>query len=1411
MKIVQYISQLLFAGFGYFLTKTKIIMNTKLQSLIITAIIILSAGFVNAQEWEKNFSGHNYIYTSLEFPDNQSQIGYAAGGHITWNGNGIVVKTTDGGDTWTSMWTGNNQGIEGMSFPTVNTGFVVGFSGYFGKTTDGGQTWTTIDLGINPAPSVFYEVIFKDASNGIVFPFGETPYITNDGGITWTAGGTTPGAIGAGCYVSGNTYFGVGSGHIMKTGDGGLTWTSKFHQTQLLLTGIRFFDENNGIALSEDGKYLKTTDGGENWTQHTIANGFPLWRDVGRVNDNVMYMVGTPEQIWKSEDAGQTWANDYPETANNQAIYEVQVLPNGTIIAGASQGYIFRKQAEQSETDYPFTEDFESGVFPPSGWTIYNQAGSQTWAQNSFVNHTPDGQYSAFHNYAGGDQDGWLVTPQISMPAEGYFFLTFWHLNGDATWYDKNSVLVSTGSPDPDDNEYVEVWTVPEVIGEWVQVYIDLEEYSGDDIYVAFRYEGDFAHIWAIDDIALGEEVDAEPLMVVTPLEVEQSVGQTGTSTNRINIHNEDIGTLTYDIDFEYIDEQGWLEINPLSGSVGANSTQIIDLTFHGMGLDFGLYTANITVTSNDTENPEVTIPVTMNVIDVAPVNLVILQDAYTFPVAISENGEHVVGTPFGGQSGYYWSEQTGVMNISAALSGVSNTGEVVVTYNDPDLLYNGNPVQVAGRWSPENTDFEFLGMNPESPEFFMMDYNNGWGISSDGEIVGMQYYPPYQYKAFSWTEEDGYDNIGDHPSLTGNRPNGITGNGEIVYGWGQTASAGRSPLIWHNDEVIFIDQTANGEASGGSPNAQYVVGNIGFDGFIWNAAQNETIVFQNTLNDGRLSPVAVSNDGYAFGFTAVGFPPLPPGRRAFVRDPSGNLATFNDYAVERGWFDAADWTFYAITGVSGDGNRFIGAGIDKDGDNVSFMIDFAPALPVIEVNPMSLSENLEIDQTSEQTFEISNTGDGELTYNAVIQFLIEDAKIQEVPAGRSRFADRGNLQLAKKENTDGFHPATKANDKNDIILNYDGANVDAIGLIAGGTFYGAARYPSEMVAPFGGYALESVDVYIGDIPTEITLMIWDAGTTTTPGALIHEQVFTPDASSWNTVVLDEALEISGADLWVGLEITHDADVFVLGIDGGPANMNGNWLSEDAVEWEHISDYGLNGNWNIRARLQYGGVQWLTIDPASGTIVEDQSQTVTVNFDATGLEPGTYNANIRISSNATNEGLVIVPVTLEVTDAPMYTLTLLVDPEAAGTVTGAGTYYEGTVVTVNAMANEGYEFVNWTDTEDNLVSEVEENEISITGDLTLIANFMLISNVSDVWENQLTVYPNPASEFMNFMSNENIRNLELYNLTGQKVYSAEVNVNNYKLDVSGLPQGFYLVRLTNMEGDIHTTRILIAR
>ena len=66
-------------------------------------------------------------------------------------------------------------------------------------------------------------------------------------------------------------------------------------------------------------------------------------------------------------------------------------------------------------------------------------------------------------------------------------------------------------------------------------------------------------------------------------------------------------------------------------------------------------------------------------------------------------------------------------------------------------------------------------------------------------------------------------------------------------------------------------------------------------------------------------------------------------------------------------------------------------------------------------------------------------------------------------------------------------------------------------------------------------------------------------------------------------------------------------------------------------------------------------------------------------------------------SNAVRNVLVTGNASYTATFAalPQYEVTIDVDPENAGTVTGAGIYYKGETVTLTASPNEGYRFVGW--------------------------------------------------------------------------------------------------------------------
>ena len=69
-----------------------------------------------------------------------------------------------------------------------------------------------------------------------------------------------------------------------------------------------------------------------------------------------------------------------------------------------------------------------------------------------------------------------------------------------------------------------------------------------------------------------------------------------------------------------------------------------------------------------------------------------------------------------------------------------------------------------------------------------------------------------------------------------------------------------------------------------------------------------------------------------------------------------------------------------------------------------------------------------------------------------------------------------------------------------------------------------------------------------------------------------------------------------------------------------------------------------------------------------------------------------------------------------------YTVTATANPTAGGSIRGAGTYNEGANVTLQAVANEDYEFLNWTEN-GTVVSTQATYTFVITSNRNLVANF----------------------------------------------------------------------------------------
>lgn len=166
--------------------------------------------------------------------------------------------------------------------------------------------------------------------------------------------------------------------------------------------------------------------------------------------------------------------------------------------------------APADRTTFPWLEDFESGPFPPAGWDVYDwDENNYCWGDTQDQNHSPGGSTSAVHYRGTGAnfdyEEGWLVSPAIQLPGPGYS-LSFRAYNVDPNAWGQNIVLVSSGSSDPEDQQFEEINYNPvPLAGDWYHYEIDLSAWAGQTIHVAFLYSGWEAHDWYLDDVQISQ------------------------------------------------------------------------------------------------------------------------------------------------------------------------------------------------------------------------------------------------------------------------------------------------------------------------------------------------------------------------------------------------------------------------------------------------------------------------------------------------------------------------------------------------------------------------------------------------------------------------------------------------------------------------------------------------------------------------------------------------------------------------------------------------------------------------------------------------------------------------------------------------------------------------------------------
>ena len=87
-------------------------------------------------------------------------------------------------------------------------------------------------------------------------------------------------------------------------------------------------------------------------------------------------------------------------------------------------------------------------------------------------------------------------------------------------------------------NEETELWSPESVSSSWTETAINLSEYKGQTIRLAFKYEGSNAHDWYLDDITVSFDPTCLPPTEVT-VDVE-SINPYGATISWTDNNNTD-------------------------------------------------------------------------------------------------------------------------------------------------------------------------------------------------------------------------------------------------------------------------------------------------------------------------------------------------------------------------------------------------------------------------------------------------------------------------------------------------------------------------------------------------------------------------------------------------------------------------------------------------------------------------------------------------------------------------------------------------------------------------------------------------------------------------------------------------------------------------------------------------------
>jgi len=365
-----------------------------------------------------------------------SNVSYAVGN------NGTVLKTTNGGTTWTAKSFPASSTNLSVYFQNELTGFIGNQNAFIYKTVDGGNNWE-----MNGAASTYAvtSVVMTTSTNGFCGDHYGNLQRSTDNGQTWYTQFTMPGYDSKIFFSNDNRGWAVDTyGYVSYTVNGGYNWSSVRISTDTL-SSVYFISSSIGYAAGDSGRVFKTTNSGTNWSLLNTGTTAKLNSVYAQSLTNI-YACGNAGTFIYSTNGGTSWVSAPQGTQNLKnmnfipstiignmvgdlgTIYRTSIIGYGCIGTGNTPvSYPFFTYWMDARTDMLFTasELASYGVMPGqiTGMGFYFSS-ADTLTMNGFNIKI---QHSALTALTGFTSSGWttVYSGTYKVPGTGMRYINF--------------------------------------------------------------------------------------------------------------------------------------------------------------------------------------------------------------------------------------------------------------------------------------------------------------------------------------------------------------------------------------------------------------------------------------------------------------------------------------------------------------------------------------------------------------------------------------------------------------------------------------------------------------------------------------------------------------------------------------------------------------------------------------------------------------------------------------------------------------------------------------------------------------------------------------------------------------------------------------------------------------------------